>query len=43
MAVLTGLIDDDAPRAGIVIAGGAGVDKTRLAREAGAAAVKRGW
>lgn len=43
LAVLTGLFDDEPRKAGAVIAGGAGVGKTRLAREAAAAAGEWGW
>lgn len=43
MAVLAGLFGDEPRKAGAVIAGAAGVGKTRLAREAVAAAAERGW
>ena len=41
--VVTALLTHDSTHAGVVIAGGAGVGKTRLAREAAAVAVGRGW
>jgi DNA-binding CsgD family transcriptional regulator len=41
--VIAGLLCADEPYAGVVIAGSAGVGKTRLAREAAAAAADRGW
>jgi DNA-binding CsgD family transcriptional regulator len=41
--LLTGVLDAEATSGGMVIAGGAGVGKTRLAREAAAAAAERGW
>ena len=41
--LLTGVLSAEANGGGMVIAGGAGVGKTRLAREAAAAAAQRGW
>ncbi|MGV1004882.1 MAG: LuxR C-terminal-related transcriptional regulator [Candidatus Nanopelagicales bacterium] len=43
MDLLLGRLDGDAGTGGAVIAGGAGVGKTRLAREAAMAAAQRGW
>ncbi len=43
MDLLTALLDADDRTSGIVIAGGAGVGKTRLAREVSAVAAERGW
>lgn len=43
MDLLAGLLGGDSTSAGVVIAGGAGVGKTRLAREAAESAVRRGW
>ena len=43
MDLLAGLLDGDSTSAGVVVVGGAGVGKTRLAREAAAAAARRGW
>jgi DNA-binding CsgD family transcriptional regulator/tetratricopeptide (TPR) repeat protein len=40
---LLGLLDGGAGTGGVVIAGGAGVGKTRLAREVGSTAANRGW
>ena len=41
--LLTGVLSAEANGGGMVIAGGAGVGKTRLALEAAAAAAQRGW
>lgn len=41
--MVTALLTGDAAHAGVVIVGGAGVGKTRLAREAAAVAARRGW
>lgn len=41
--MVTALLTGDAGQAGVVIVGGAGVGKTRLAREAAAVAESRGW
>ena len=41
--LLTGVLDAEATSGGMVIAGGAGVGKTRLAREVAAAAAEREW
>ena len=41
--LVTALLTGDRAYAGVVIAGGAGVGKTRLAREAAAVAAGRGW
>ena len=43
LEVIAGVLRDDGPFAGVVIAGSAGVGKTRLAREAMAVAAERGW
>lgn len=43
MDIVAGSIDRSADHAGVVIAGRAGVGKTRLAREAVRVAVRRGW
>jgi DNA-binding NarL/FixJ family response regulator len=43
LSVIAGALCADEPYAGVVIAGSAGVGKTRLAREAAAAAADRGW
>lgn len=43
MALLAALLDGAPDHAGIALAGRAGVGKTRLAREAAAAAERRGW
>lgn len=43
IALFERLVGGPAGEAGVVIAGGAGVGKTRLAREAAAAAAQRGW
>ena len=40
---MTALLTGDSGHAGAVIVGGAGVGKSRLAREAAAVAVRRGW
>ena len=40
---VTALLTIDAPYAGVAVVGGAGVGKTRLAREAAAVAAQRGW
>lgn len=41
--MVTALLTGDAAYAGVAIVGGAGVGKTRLAREAAAVASRRGW
>lgn len=41
--VIAGALCADGPDAGVVIAGSAGVGKTRLAREAMVVAAERGW
>jgi hypothetical protein len=43
LEVIAGVLCPDGPHAGVVIAGSAGVGKTRLAREAMAAARNCGW
>lgn len=43
MSVLVGMFDRDSGPHAVVIAGGAGLGKTRLAREAAAAAAERDW
>jgi hypothetical protein len=43
LGVIADVLCPDGPYAGVVIAGSAGVGKTRLAREAMAVAAKRGW
>jgi DNA-binding CsgD family transcriptional regulator len=43
MELLTALFAAEAEQKGVVLAGGAGVGKTRLAREASAVAAERGW
>jgi hypothetical protein len=43
LEVIADALCADAPYPGVVIAGAAGVGKTRLAREATAIAAKRGW
>jgi len=43
LAVIADVLCPDGPYAGVVIAGPAGVGKTRLAREALALAAERGW
>ncbi|MGA8327972.1 MAG: LuxR C-terminal-related transcriptional regulator [Mycobacterium sp.] len=43
LKVIADVICADGPYAGVVVAGPAGVGKTRLAREAMAAAAERGW
>jgi DNA-binding CsgD family transcriptional regulator len=43
LGVISDVLRDDGPYAGVVIAGSAGVGKTRLAREAMAAAAQRCW
>jgi DNA-binding CsgD family transcriptional regulator len=43
LGVISDVLRDDGPYAGVVIAGSAGVGKTRLAREAMAAAARRRW
>jgi DNA-binding CsgD family transcriptional regulator len=43
MDLITALLDAEAETKGVVLAGGAGVGKTRLAGEASAVAAERGW
>ena len=40
---MTALLTGDTPEAGVAIVGGAGVGKTRLAREAASVAARQGW
>ncbi|MEI6253905.1 MAG: AAA family ATPase, partial [Mycobacteriaceae bacterium] len=43
MNVLAGMLDDVSSPTALVIAGGAGIGKTRLARETAAVAERQGW